>query len=77
MRKQYTTELTQLTVIEIITKLSEKKKIFSFRDIEEEYQQPLSTADKFLIRCLIVKKFNLKIEYFSSSKANQLQFCKI
>ena len=47
VRKQYTSELTQLTVIEIVTKLSEKKRNFSFRDIEEEYQQPLSAADKF------------------------------
>ncbi|AZP93939.1 hypothetical protein QJ527_12340 [Enterococcus mundtii] len=77
MRKQYTTELTKLTVIEIVTRLSEKKENFSFRDIEEEYQQPLTPADKFLIRCLIVKNFNLKIEYFTSSKAHQLQFCQI
>ncbi|MGM9903803.1 hypothetical protein A5844_002662 [Enterococcus sp. 10A9_DIV0425] len=76
MRKQLSSDLSRLAVTEMINGLIQKKKSFSFHDIEKEYNQPLTAADKFLIRCVIVKKFNLKIEYLSSSSTNQLQFCR-
>nr|WP_192924325.1 hypothetical protein [Enterococcus hirae] len=51
-----------------------KKNHFSFEDIEKECQKPLTTADKFLIRTLVVKKFKLNVEYLSS---NQLKFYRV
>ncbi len=71
MRKQLATDLSRVDVNEILNQLLKKKNHFSFNDIEKEYQRTLTTADKFLIRCLVVKKFNLNIEYLSS---NQLKF---
>lgn len=71
MRKQLATDLSRVDVNEILTQLLTKKNYFSFNDIEKECQRTLTTADKFLIRCVVVKKFNLNIEYLAS---NQLKF---
>lgn len=71
MRKQLATDLSRVDVNEILNQLLTKKSHFSFSDIEKEYKRTLTTADKFLIRCVVIKKFNLNIEYLAS---NQLKF---
>lgn len=71
MRKQLATDLSRVDVNDILSQLLTKKSHFSFNDIEKEYQRTLTTADKFLIRCIVIKKFNLNIEYLAS---NQLKF---
>ncbi|MGX7173306.1 hypothetical protein [Enterococcus ratti] len=71
MKKQLATDLTRVDVNKIITRIISKKSQFSFEDVEKECQKSLTTADKFLIRCLGVKKFKLDVEYHSS---NQLKF---
>ena len=43
-------------------------------NIEKGCQKPLTTADKFLIRTLVVKKFKLNVEYLSP---NQLKFYRV
>ncbi|OQO69738.1 hypothetical protein BH747_09255 [Enterococcus villorum] len=71
MKKRLTTDLTRVDVNKILTRIISKKNHFSFEDIEKECQKTLTTADKFLIRSLVVKKFKLDVEYLSS---NQLKF---
>lgn len=71
MKKRLTTDLTRVDVNKILTRIISKKIHFSFEDIEKECQKTLTTADKFLIRSLVVKKFKLDVEYLSS---NQLKF---
>lgn len=74
MKKRLTTDLTRVDVNKILTRMISKKNYFSFEDIEKECQKPLTTADKFLIRTLVVKKFKLNVEYLSS---NQLKFYRV
>lgn len=74
MKKCLTTDLTRVDVNKILTRMISKKNHFSFEDIEKECQKPLTTADKFLIRTLVVKKFKLNVEYLSS---NQLKFYRV
>ncbi|EMF0086168.1 hypothetical protein PID88_001944 [Enterococcus hirae] len=74
MKKRLTTDLTRVDVNKILTQMISKKNHFSFEVIEKECQKPLTTADKFLIRTLVVKKFKLNVEYLSS---NQLKFYRV
>jgi response regulator of citrate/malate metabolism len=71
LKKRLTTDLTRVDMNKILTRIISKKNHFSFEDIEKECQKTLTTADKFLIRSLVVKKFKLDVEYLSS---NQLKF---
>ncbi|MBF8808719.1 MAG: hypothetical protein IC227_11310 [Enterococcus lacertideformus] len=71
MKKRLTTDLSRVDVNKILTRIISKKSHFSFTDVEKECKKTLTTADKFLIRSLVVKKFKLDVAYLSS---NQLTF---
>lgn len=70
--KRETYNLSKRVAIDIIKKLLKKKRHFSFKDIEEHWERELTAEDKFLIRSIVVKKFNMKVVYISPF--NQLRF---
>ncbi|MGG5359689.1 MULTISPECIES: hypothetical protein [unclassified Enterococcus] len=70
--KRETYTLSKRAAIDIIKKLLKKKKHFSFKDIEEQIGRELTSEDKFMVRSIVVKKFNMKVVYLSPF--NQLRF---